>query len=349
MLVSLDSEQPTRRSPIQGRRIRRRRQKSLGKVAPPRMSPSRFFQDQGGIEGIIQEAAKGVYSHSEKWGVAKALRGAMQGLQSGTASPKKLSNGMRWSLDDGKIVSDDASHLTEKIRALEKRDIALAKMLEHAMEELWTQQKAFTKEEAETAADALSLAIAKVQFVQVYLENSNMPFPAADLAQEAIEATESATAGEDSTDQKANSHEPALKPNALDVKMTSKSEDGSLDQSIIDSSSSSPPIKITASPKKAIIPDRPGPSPFHRPRPSLAQSSFSWMLGEDQRRSSFVSPSPFPSEKRNARGKVGFLFGDDKADSGMHSAVSKGKEAGDGNGEESITLGTLKGGFNEEG
>lgn len=263
----------------------------------------------------------------------------MQGLQPGNASPKKLSNGMRWSLDDGKVASDNSTQLAERIRTLEQRNTALAKMLEYATEELWIQQKNFTKE-AETAADALSLAIAKVQFVQVYLENSNMPFPSENPVQEATEVTDFI---EDPANKPSTSTEITTKPkstleqNSDGIQTISKPEPEPPAQAVID----------TATLEKPAIPNRPGPSPFYHPRPSLAQSSFSWMLGEDQRKSSFISASPFPSEKRSARGKAGFLFGDDKAEGRKHSVMPKGKETEDENNEESITLGTLKAGIDE--
>ncbi|KAL9626322.1 MAG: hypothetical protein Q9204_007399, partial [Flavoplaca sp. TL-2023a] len=81
-------------------------------------------------------------------------------------------------------------------------------------------------------------------------------------------------------------------------------------------------------------------SPFHNPRPRLAQSSFSWMLGEDQRKSSFVSPSPFPSDRRAARERAGFLFGESKDEAKQKNQRGKVDEESE---DEVITLGTLKG------
>ena len=116
------------------------------------MSPSKFLQDQGGIEGIIQEAARGVYSRGEKWGVAKALRGAYQGLQSASSTPSKLANAPRWSLDTGNMITDDSANLVTRIHGLEQRNQALAKLLERAMEDLWIQQRDFTKDKADVAS-----------------------------------------------------------------------------------------------------------------------------------------------------------------------------------------------------
>lgn len=349
----------TRRFSRKARRVRRRQQDESSKLTSPRMSAAKFLQDQGGIEGIIQEAARGVYNRGERWGVARALRGAVQGLQSGNSSPRRLPDGLRWSLDQGKNVVDDASSIAAKLHELEQRNKALAKLLENAMEDLWVQQKEFTKDKAEAAADALSLAIAKVQFVQVYMENSTMPFPTESPAEEAIANAGSSspeTKIEDKIDETISL--PALMAHpspdqfTLPVKSDAIANSGSTVEVTAGASPSIQPVTPTKTkPKISDSSDLPGEFPFHHPRPSLAQSSFSWMLGEDQRRSSFVSASPFPSEKRNARGKVGFLFGDDKIDGnkGSHAPKAKGKECREEEDEDVISLGVLKIGTDETG
>lgn len=347
---------PKSRFRTKGRRGRVQKHTRLGKSSPPRVSPTKYLQDQGGIEGIIQEAARGVYNRSEKWGVARALRSAVQGLQAGPASPRRLPDGSRWSLDDGKFndgnsISHNSSNLVLKIRALEQRNTALAKMLENATEELWIQQKRFSKDQADTTADALSLAIAKVQFVQVYLENSTMPFPMEDSVDKTAHAAESTPPVEAAVTHIANTignssvGTPESSPPSEPITVPAET-DSATEAQFPTPSSPTPPaatrstIATDAALPAPVAPNHPGPSSFHQPRPSLAQSSFSWMLGEDQRRSSFVSASPFPSAARSARGKVGFLFGDDKVDGKKSSTPPHGKETTDEE-PESITLGTL--------
>ena len=145
-----------------------------------------------------------MYSRGEKWGVTKALRGAVQGLQSGSSSPRIPTEGSRGALKEGKITSDESSTLTTRIRAMEQRNQALAKMLQHAVEDLWIQQNKLHEAEAKSAADAVSLAVAKVQFVQVYLENSSMPFPAEDTMAEATETTSSSSTAQNEADRKSD-------------------------------------------------------------------------------------------------------------------------------------------------
>ena len=349
----------------------------------PMLSPGRFLQDQGGIEGILQEAAKGVYNRGEKWGVTKAIRGAVQGLQSGSNTPRRAPEGTRWSLDEGRSVASNSSHFTARIKTLEDRNKALAKMLEDAMTDLAAQQKAFDKEKSETAADALSLAIAKIQFVQVYLEDSSIPlFPetAVEKAEDqpeappipaptidAISVDEQRTLAirtpaavesieilhHDATMQSENPN-PIENPNPALTVLPADVKTQTTDSTTL-------PV---ATPSKPTLPHLPSFSPY-KPRPSLAHSSFSWMLGEDKRKSSFVSASPFPPEKKRggaARGKAGFLFGDEKGEgSEKEKEKGKGKKKGkdkkdvekrsgrdrveeeEEEEEEGFTLGTLRG------
>lgn len=341
----MDSKSDPKLMSKKGRRRKSQDRNYSSKTISPIKSPAKFFQEQGGVEGILQEAARGLYSRGEKWGVAKALRDAVQGLQTGSNSPKMST--------DAKIASDASPDLTARIRALEQRNQALAKMLQHAVEDLWTQQKTLYESEAKSAADAVSLAVAKVQFVQVYLENSTMPFPAEQITSEKINSTDSTSAARDETDKMADEgarsvpeiSEAGPTPSADDQPSTAASpQDGSKSSTYKNVSVRiQPPDASLEATQDHATTDRPGPSSFHHPRPSLTHSSFSWMLGEDQRQSSFVSASPFPSDKRIARGKAGFLFGDDKDEGSKHFGKPKGQR-GENWEDETITLDYLMGG-----
>ena len=332
----------------------------------PFSSPARLLQRQGGIEAVIQEAAKGVYSRGEKWGVNKAIRGAVQGLQSGNSSPRRHSEAPRWSLDDGKTVASSAQ-ITARVQALEERNITLAKMLGKAMEELSIQQKNFAEQKADAAAEALGLAIAKVQFVQVYLEDPTISLPTEgpnpiDTEEPTPSSAQGLIAAAEST---SPLKPPASSPKTRPTITSQPRQDATADSVEPGPNTTTEPIPTGApspkpSPKPNTSPkaqpsmpapdslqpnppnDRPGPSPFHHPRPSLAQSSFSWMLGEGQRKSSFVSASPFPSEKRRQNAGRGDLFGEEKS-AGKAQQVAKGKKAAEGGDEEGFTLGTLRG------
>ena len=321
------------------------------------MSPSKFLQDQGGIEGIIQEAARGVYSRGEKWGVARALRGAVQGLQSAGNTSSMLASAPRWSLDAGGMVIDDSAKLTARVNALEQRNKTLAKLLEKSMEDLWVQQREFTKDKAEAAADALSLAIAKVQFVQVYLENPTMPLPTEDQVKESDDSvkalenkaiTEVGPPTERPVSQPDGQSSPMRKPIVKEIRRKSKAAgQASASQTPVGSPSKKQESLSTPTesiPSINISKDSSAPELPSQIRPALAQSSFSWILGEDQRKSDFGAATPFSSERERFRGKAGFLFGDQKTeDPKPNSTTSKGRHSAEEEvEEETINLGTMK-------
>ncbi|KAL8728893.1 MAG: hypothetical protein Q9166_005133 [cf. Caloplaca sp. 2 TL-2023] len=324
-----------------GRRLKSVRHTATGSSFSPGKSAARFLQEQGGIENIIQEAAKGVYSRGEKWGVNKALRGAIEGLQSGANPPRNQLDGSRWSLDEGHVVPS-TSEITAKLEALKQRNKELAKLLGSAMEELWVQQRQQNQEQEEVLANALSLAIAKVQFVQVYLENSMMPFAINTSTQDTVVAEGHENTAPTDT---AVDNPKDTQPQSVDDKVERKDaiiQSSGISHSNTDEASRLVDTSPTGSaPKIMVSKSRPQQSRFHHPRPSLAQSSFSWMLGEDQRKSSFVSSSPFPSDRRAAREKAGFLFGDGKTES--EGKAQKGKAGEENADEEVISLGTIKG------
>lgn len=338
-----------------GRRRRGRKQNDRSDLNSLRISPTKFLQEQGGIEGILQEAARGVYSRGEKWGVTKALRGAVQGLQSANSSSR--GNGLHWVLDQDKFNAGDDSHAMTRLQELEQRNKALAKLLEKAMEDLWAQQNEFTKDKrTENAADAISLAIAKVQFVQVYLENPTMPFPTETSAEEIPEKAEQEISSGSMTKNGSKEAEAALLSVASSDPFIDSEIGESQQEATIGSSQVSQPTDPTSSvnhpiddptdpiPQLIVPKNRQDRVSFQQPRPSLAHSSFSWMLGEDQRKSSFVSAIPFPSERRiAARGKTGFLFGDgdDKVEGSTKKSHSLSKVKEQEKDKEVISLGLL--------
>jgi len=311
-------------------------QTAMQKAVSPRMSPSRYLQEQGGIEGIIQEAAKGVYHQGERWGVTKALRGAVQGLQSGNASPRRASDKARWSLDNGKMVSASPKDLIARIQALEERNKSLAKLLEKAMEELWTQQKQSHETRDETVPDTLSLAVAKVQFVQVYLENPTMPL--------AAESDPDHVIGEAAAPKSEEKVFASTAPAPVDLDGTV--DRNALDMPIVPIETNRPSSPVPRPAKSSPNAPRPTtPSTSHQSRPSLSQSPFSWMLGEEQQKSGFVAVSPFSTEAKDAESGRGSLFGEDVR-AKERQRVEGSRNAIDGDGDEDVfTMGSLKSGL----
>jgi TBC1 domain family protein 5 len=268
------------------------------------------------FEDILQGAAKGVLQRGEKWGINKAFRDAMDEVRKGVReiqavqtpqAPPRHARGL--SRQSG--TSDRSTNPSLQLTVLEQRNTALSKMLKKAIDDLWTYHESAVEGKAseEDSLKGLSMAIAKVQFVQVYLEDASVPLSAEEETTETskedvIEVTEvqpqirePASAHTESKPAARDTEEPA------DTKATDEDARTSLEVP-------APKLKDTTSAKTTKTADIP--LDFHTPRPTLAQSSFSWMLGQspETSASSFAQAKGLaPSDIR--RRSKGFLFGED--------------------------------------
>lgn len=340
-------------------------------------SPARFLQQQGGVEALIHGAAgaaKGVYNRGERLGINQAVRDAMeevkknmQGLQTprSSNSPRRATGASRWSLDDGRVVPAS----TAIMATMNERNRQLAVMLDHAMKGLRSVSVSQT-DDREKYIEAMDIAIAKVDFVKVYLEDSTMPLPipSPDInggnepaIPEAVipkallspisdhvqgTALESSIIPSGSENSSTSETDILIKPLVLTPDISQTPMDTG------DTSSAEVPIIIQLNTGKedmrSAILERPSaPIPT---RSTIAQSSFSWMLEPDQasipttKSSPPKSSSPFlRSGKRpisNAgREKAAFLFGEDDADFQLPIPKSPLLKL---NAEEAFKLGTLK-------
>jgi TBC1 domain family protein 5 len=306
-------------------------------------SPRSFVSQQGaGIEALIQGAAKNVLDRGSQWGVGKALRDAVgevkknveayhSGASSGNATPRSGGREFRKPGQPTVAVNGRPSlerlhsaKVASKIEELDQRNKSLARMLEAAIGELWehhrerdeAQRVKADDDKSKEAIEALSLAIAKVQFVQVYLEDSSIPLP----VDEATEQTSTAQATATLTSPTPRSPTPPEQTsNAEPITSTASPRPTtpliavSNNPTPLGSRPASPPVRALSPPSNFASSLSP------RSRPHLTSSSFSWMLGEDSASSNFASGtahSTFSSdEKRRMKGK-GFLFGDDDDDEG---------------------------------
>jgi TBC1 domain family protein 5 len=314
-------------------------------------SPRSFVGQQGaGLEAMLQGAAKNVFERGSQWGVGKAIREAVGEVKknveayqtaanSGQTTPRAGGREFRKPAQSGAATVSTrpgldrtlSSNAIRKIEALERRNRNLAKMLENAVGDLWEHHRERAEEQktkedggkGKEAMEALSLAIAKVQFVQVYLEDASIPLP-----EESTEQAASAKAAETLAlpappspvpPERTSSAPPiSIKPPSIHAPVTA-------------STSTSPartprPSTPQSMAKPAQLQPTSNLSP--RSRPHLTSSNFSWMLGEDSASSNFASGtahSTFSSdEKRRMKGK-GFLFGDDDDDEGSIKDGKSGK------------------------
>ena len=295
----------TRAMEISGRGNKTRRgsakQKSEGSSPnrPPGISPHK------GLESLFQDVTEGVQRRTETWGVAKAVRGAMvearrniQNIQSSSSSPIP-SHGESpvsgWA-SPPKPRFENARELNKKLQALEARNKALSKMLGDALDELRIHNN--TDEKPDTnSQEASDLALARIQFVQVYLEDSTMPIPAVQYDDIARKSTdEEPNPLKDTTNRPSvrGADEPPLitKMDSPSTPIRAKSPDkGTVSEPEISKQTSTSPGLLS-----------------HKSRTPLADSSLSWMLGENKHRNSFVSSASAPPEQNrniDTKGKHG--------------------------------------------
>lgn len=325
----------------------------LGQALSPRLthfrtksqlsSPARYLQQQGGMEALLQGAANRVYDRAEKLGINQAVRDAvseakknMQGLQaSRNSSGRRASDVMRWSLDEGRSVPNPRASIT----AIHARNQQLARMLDQAMVDLRAVSMS-TEGDKESYVQAMDVAIAKVEFVKIYLEDSTMPLPE-ELQIPSPSSTPPISVSTPQTPVPASSQiatldvPPSLTVQPADERSAANPASEQL-PSGSETASRSDTITIPAPPTSTIDPkaSSPGsaeqiaPTRPHAPVPTrstIAQSSFSWMLepdttsGPSAKSSPPRSGSPFLKTGRRPtagpnREKAAYLFGEDGAE-----------------------------------
>lgn len=308
-------------------------------------SPGKYLQQQGGVEAILQGAAKGVFERGERLGINQAVRDAVgevkkniQGL-----APAEPSGVFRRTPGNN-IRSPNESRPLPLVgnspTASEARNKALSRLLDEALEEL--QKVSESVERASTIPDSTNNAIKKLQFIRLHLNDSSLPLPLEALsapmspqipqigqgmekkAQTDVETERVATKFKaDQSTETITSHARNLSPSLAGFPID-------VDQSPRPSTSDGK--SVTRRPMSSFTQSRAGaheglmtlgrPTAMIPTRSTLAQSSFAWMLGPDEhsapsgRPLSPESSTPFSSSGRKpvtgvSREKNAFLFGDD--------------------------------------
>lgn len=324
------------------------------------------------IESLFQSAAKNIHARSEQFGIGKAVRNAVDEVHrkaqeiSNAPTPSSSNN---WRQRGPRTAYGSVLH---KVKELEARNIQLSKLLEAAVGDLWEYQKVaaegdLTEKSADSDAapgslEQLSVAIAKVQFVQVYLSDSTLPLPAETA--DKYEGGEQSEASSPRAEKQDGLAEPKALAPAPPAKMESVAEEtkppftqseenfekladpSTFDDPDEDISEPQPEPTPAANQQPEVKPDKttanPTPSaeaeplaalaPSQTTRPPLAESSYSWMLGnpdqndkKDKSQSKDPNPNPYPTTSNNSnntrkplpsffedqRRNRGFLFGDE--------------------------------------
>jgi TBC1 domain family protein 5 len=308
------------------------------------------------IESIFQSAAKNIHARSEQFGIGKAVRSAVDEVH---RKAQEISNAQTPSSNTWRQSGPRTAYgaVLHKVKELENRNAQLSKLLEAAVSDLWEYQKKATERgepsktgkgsEADASLEQLSVAIAKVQFVQVYLGDVSLPLPAdnvvADIDPEKEDLEDLATPLEKPQLKEARGQaymSPTTVQPMSEMETTPQNESKLADPSMFDDPDgedaeietppkpatpvkTNPAIKIDSPPTIELPDVKVGEVPLDLPsppaaRPPLAESSYSWMLGgnEEKDRSdadTAAARKPSPSFFEDQRRNRGFLFGDEDA------------------------------------
>lgn len=331
----LGSSQRPQLSPANSQRPNSLRQRGFGGRSPL-PSPSRFIQQQGGVESLFQGAAKsakGVLERGEKLGINQAVREAMTEIRRNMQSFNESRPSPRTTRSI--MLSEDGA--AKALVAMERRNKQLASLLDETVTNLKTVFMGNLDDRAKSL-ELIEIAAAKIQFVQVYLGDSSMEVPSfnAPAAEEAaVEGTTKAPdekPGEE--DSEVEVEAPAVEPAprntaAADVPKLSLTDDKppppKKDEAV---TSPNPTQKATErdDTKEDPLSNAPAilrPSAPIPTRSTLAQSSFSWMLEPDESATARTPPSaskpPTTQHKKRlsnnaSRERNAFLFGEAMAE-----------------------------------
>lgn len=327
-------------------------------LPPPRPShhPSNSF------EAVLQNAARSVYSSGERLGVNKAVRDAVGDVRKNVQSIRSdlRSRTHSRSVSIASTTEENSLSIERRFENLQLRNKSLAKMLEGAVSELWKQQKEMAvantnkpSSESDERVKSLTIAIARVQLAQVYLEDPELPLPEDEIhsANKDVDDVDARNeilfaAPEESP---VGNMEPSLHDLAQSPPQASPgAEDASFyfHQSPTRKTPQPAPAKTENVEKPAAKPPLPQPqfslmlgqesgadvhpapekaSKNPSVRPSIEESSFSWMLGQEKttRERSSTESAPFTSSvdgrgslrKHRDHGNTAFLFGEPNDDS----------------------------------
>jgi TBC1 domain family protein 5 len=165
-------------------------------------SPLAMASSPASLESLLADAAKGVMSRGERWGLNQAVRdvvgevkrGVERGIQnapdpsawSRSASPRGFHQRTRSTKPTSESHGMITANVLRKMNALEDRNRKLAEMLDSAVKDLWNcHEKLAEKAKAEGTVDGedgkfaekLSKSVAEVQFVQAFLRDMTLPLP----------------------------------------------------------------------------------------------------------------------------------------------------------------------------
>ncbi|EME87908.1 uncharacterized protein MYCFIDRAFT_213065 [Pseudocercospora fijiensis CIRAD86] len=289
------------------------------------------------IEAVLQSTAKNLFAQSERLGIGKAVRSTIDDIH------KKAQE-----IRDSQAPSpppwrrSGTPRVLERLREMEERNRRLSILLGQAVNELWECQGLVSGDQQVNDDDStpnanvekLSAAIARVQFVHVYLDQPTLVLPTEDEATqesgkgptniatssrqepevdpdhsktEAIglpELTNDPVTGQET----AVPHRPAL----ADPSTFEDFDDSETHTDVKpETAASDSTTNVDEESKTVLLQGQSTPAKSPTPRPSLEQSPFSFMLGQDTSLREGQDGKRIPPSSQD-KGNAS-LFGDMKA------------------------------------
>ncbi|KAG6121365.1 hypothetical protein E4U14_002001 [Claviceps sp. LM454 group G7] len=154
--------------------------RSDGRTTRSRLSPPlRLMQQQPTVETFLQGAAKGanrMLEKGEKLGINQAVRDAMDEIRRNVQSFNEVRQAQR-SSEEGTEIAERGDGAVKALAAMERRNMQLASLLRDTVADLKTVTLSEDTDKAKNL-ELIEVVAAKIQFVQIYLEDSSMDVPA---------------------------------------------------------------------------------------------------------------------------------------------------------------------------
>ncbi len=314
------------------------RQRTLGARSPLSAS-ARILQQPGGVEALLQGAAKNMMERGEKLGINQAVRDAVGEIRRNVQGIQETRNTTRRGRElfgeTGPSLSDDSLAVT----LMERRNRRLAAMLDESLANLRLLVASELQGDREKHVETVQLAVAKIQLVGAFLEDSTLALPEEELP--TLNTLTISSPAELGSPTVALDITPVVMTSAVEeTRTTLSSPNSSKRSSIVASPPEEPQVQLPAEepdamdvdhhdddtlsplrseltnsppmPASTVVPGTPPPPIQREKRPNgpiptrstLAQSSFAWMLEPDTTTSSLprASPPSFQSSRPTSSG-----------------------------------------------
>ena len=268
-------------------------------VSSPNRLSANFLSQQKGLEALFQEVSGEVQRRTEGWSLARAVKGAVgevrrnvQSVQPDVPAPITRKDVIITASQEREVDTDGLQILTQRIQELEDRNKVLAKMLGTVLDSLRERKENASDKDSGIENEDHNITLAKLQFVQVYLADPEIPIPAEELVCDTSREADDGLATVTQITPSVTQNRPRVENQEKAVSTSPESP-----KPAVPLQEAKPVQKPKLTEKEKAVPRTDLP-PRRQQRPSLAESSFSFMLGEGRHRSSFVSSASAPPEQR---------------------------------------------------